>query len=217
MLSLSAKIRNKEEKKNSQLREQGLIPAVLYGPEIKSQPLSVKVKDFEKIFQEAGESTMVKIEVKDGAEAMALIREVVIHPISEEVVHIDFYQPNLKEEVEATVVLVFEGEPPAVKILAGNLVKSFDEIEVKALPLELPHEIKVDLTKLKTFQDNVLIKDLELPSGVKVLREPEEVVATVVPPEEEKIEEAPAEEATEEAAAAGEGKSRSEDSEETED
>ena len=161
---------------------------------------------------------MIKIEIKDNGEATALIREVTSHPLNEKIVHIDFYQPNLKQEVEATVALVFEGEPAAVKTLGGNLVKSFDEIEVRALPLELPHEIKVDLSKLETFQDNILIKDLELPSGVKASREPEEVVATVVAPEQERVEEAPVKEeaeGAEEAEAAAvpeEGKSRSENS-----
>ncbi len=217
MLSLSAKIRSKEKEKNDELRKQELIPAVLYGPGIKNQSLSVKAKEFERVFQEAGESTMIKIEIKGNGEAAALIREVIIHPLDEKIAHIDFYQPNLKQEVEATVILVFKGESPAVKVLGGSLVKSFDEIEVKALPLELPHDIKVDLDKLKTFQDNILIKDLELPSGVKSLRGPDEVVATVVPPEQERIEEAPAEEAAEAVAVEGavaskEGKFRSEDS-----
>ena len=212
MLSLSAKIRSKGNEKNDKLREQELIPAVLYGPEIENQSLSIKAKEFEKIFQEAGESTMIKIEIKDGGEATALIKEVILHPLDEKVVHIDFYQPDMKQEVEATVILVFEGESPAVKVLGGNLVKSFDEIEVKALPLELPHEIKVNLDKLKTFQDNVLIKDLDLPAGVKALREPDEVVATVVEPEQEKVEKAPAEEVAAEETASKEGEFRSEDS-----
>jgi large subunit ribosomal protein L25 len=79
------------------------------------------------------------------------------------------------------VPLVFEGEPPAVKELGGTLVKNILEVDVKALPEKLPHEIKVNVEKLKTFEDAVLIKDLEVPQGVEILKDPEETVALVTP------------------------------------
>lgn len=174
------------------LREKGLVPAVLYGPELKEEmALSVSEKEFAKIFKEAGESSIIQLEVggEEKGSIPVLIREVVTDATSDKIVHIDFYQPRLKEEVEATVSLVFEGVSPAVKKLNGNLIKSFSEVEVRALPLELPHEIKVNLRKLETFNDNILVKDLIVPKGVKILRDPEEVIATVVPYEEEVIEE----------------------------
>ncbi len=173
------------------LREKGLIPAILYGPELKEEmALEVSEKEFAKIFKEAGESSIIQLEVggQEKGGIPVLIREVVTDAVSDKIVHIDFYQPRLKEEVEATVSLVFEGVSPAVKKLNGNLIKSFSEVEVRALPLELPHEIKVNLGKLETFNDNILVKDLIVPKGVKILRDPEEVIATVVPYEEEVIE-----------------------------
>jgi len=84
---------------------------------------------------------------------------------------------------------VFEGEAPAVKELGGTLVREISEIEVKALPQNLPHEIKVNVEGLKTFEHEVLVKDLKLPQGVTVQREKNEIVAVVTPPETEKIEE----------------------------
>ena len=74
-----------------------------------------------------------------------------------------------------------------MKNLGGTLVKNISEIEVKALPQHLPKEIKINVEELKTFEDKVLIKDLQLPEGVKILRSPEEIIAHVAPPE--KVEE----------------------------
>jgi len=208
-LSLTAKIREIFGKKTKKLREKKEIPAVLYGPKIKNIPLTVNLEEFNKVFREAGETTLVSLNIEDKAGSeksskeekkkfLVLIHDVSYDPISGLPIHVDFYQPILTEEIEAPVPLVFVGESPAVKDLGGTLVKEIQEIEVKALPQNLPHEIKVDISKLKTFEDEILVKDLEIPSGVEVQREPDEIVAIITPPEkvEEELEK-PAEEEAE--------------------
>ncbi len=191
MLTLSVKIRKEIGKKVKDLRKKGILPAVLYGPEIKNLPLEIDLKEFEKIYKEAGESSVIKLNIKHqkakNGEISVLIKEVVRDPLTEKFLHIDFYQPKLKEEVEATVPLVFEGEAKAVKDFGGTFIKNISEVEVRALPLDLPKEIKVDIEKLKTFEDSILIRDLRLPEGVKILKDPEETVALVSPPD--KVEE----------------------------
>jgi len=202
MLTLLAKIRKTTGRKVKTLRKQGVLPAVLYGPKVRSQPLVVNLKEFEKVYREAGESTLIKLKIEDSKaenkEFQVLIHDVQKNPLTEIPIHADFYQPRLEEEVEATVPLVFEGEAPGVKELGGVLVKNISEIEVRALPQNLPKEIKVDVSVLKTFEDNIQIKDLELPSGVQVLKEPEEVIALITPPEKEELAEKPSEEEVEE-------------------
>jgi len=203
MLTLSAKIRKDIGKKVKDLRKKGILPAVLYGFGIKNLSLEIDLKEFEKVYEEAGESSIVKLKIKNPKakieEMSVLIKEVVRDPLTEKFLHVDFYQPRLKEEVEATVQLVFEGAAPAVKDFGGTLIKNFSEVKVKALPLNLPKEIKINIGKLKTFEDNILISDLELPTGVKILKEPKEIVASVSPPEkvEEELEK-PIEEKVEE-------------------
>ena len=213
MLTLSAKIRKELGKKVKNLRKKDILPAVLYGPEIKNLFLEIDLKEFEKVYKEAGESSIIKLNIPPSPrlrlagknqkpkieEVSVLIKEVVRDPLTDKFLHVDFYQPKLKEEVEATVPLVFEGESKAVKDLGGTLVKNISEIEVKALPLNLPKVIRVNIEKLKTFEDNILISDLETPEGVKILKEPKEVVALVSPPEriEEELEK-PIEEKVEE-------------------
>ena len=202
MFNLSAKIR-KEEKPGA-LRNKGFLPAVLYGPKIENFSLQMNEKEFEKIFKEAGESSLIKLKI-DENEFLVLIHDSQKDPLKGNFIHIDFYQPALDEETEATVPLEFVGEAPAVKELAGTLVKNIKELEVSALPQNLPHDIKVNVENLKTFEDSIAIKDLKIPEGVKILKEPEEVIALVTPPEkvEEELEK-PVEEKVEEVEKVGE-------------
>jgi large subunit ribosomal protein L25 len=186
MLSLSAKIRKVIGKKVKVLRKQGILPGVIYGPKIESQPIEVDLKEFEKVFKKAGESSLISLEIEN-KKHLVLIHELKRDPLTEKPIHVDFYQPLLKEEIEAKVPLVFEGEAEAIKVLGGTLVKNISEIEVKALPQDLPKEIKVNIESLKTFEDKILIEDLKLPAKVKVLRDPKEIIASVLPPE--KVEE----------------------------
>ena len=200
MLSLTAKVRKEVGKKVKKLRERGVLPAILYGPKIKNQTLEVDLKEFEKVYKKAGESTLISLETSPEKEKyLVLIQEVARDPLTDRPIHVDFYQPSLKEEIEAKVPLIFEGVSPAVKELGGTLFKNIQEVEVKALPQDLPKEIKVNIENLKTFEDYILIKDLKVKEGVKILKEPEEIVAQVTPPEkvEEELEK-PIEEKVEE-------------------
>jgi len=170
-------------KKVKDLRKKGIAPAVLYGPEIKNLILEVNLRDFKKILKKAGESSLInlKIEgVKD--EFLVLIHKVEKDPISGQPIHIDFYQPILSKEIEVVVPLVFHGESAAIKDMGGTLIKEISELRVRALPKNLPHEIRVDISGLKTFEDEILVKDLILPEGVKTHRGPDEIVALAVPP-----------------------------------
>ncbi len=189
MLKLSAKTRSNEKAKS--LRKEGMIPVVLYGYEQENTSLYVNEKEFDKIFKEAGESSLISLNIEGNKKApVVLISDTQEDPISGKIIHVDFYQPNLKEEVEAEIPLIFIGESPAVKDMDGTLVKSILEVEVKALPQNLPHDIKVDISKLETFEDVIQIKDLQLPDNVEIMHEPEWTVAMVSAPEnvEEELE-----------------------------
>ena len=217
MLSLSAKIRKELGKRAKVLREKGILPGVLYGPKMKTATsIEINLKEFEKIYKDAGESSLISLEV-DNKKFLVLIHEMARDPLTNKLLHIDFYQPSLEKEVAVTLPLVFEGEALAVKDSGGTLVKNISEIEVKALPQNLPHEIKVNIENLKTFADNILIKDLKLPEGVKVQRKAKEIVAHVLAPvkvEEELVK--PIEEKVEEVEKVEEKKVEKEEREEKE-
>jgi len=217
MLTLSARIRKDLGKRAKILRKKGILPGVLYGPKMKTAaPIEISLKEFEKIYKAAGESSLISLEV-DKKKFLVLIHEVARDPLTDKLFHIDFYQPSLEKEVTVTLPLVFEGEALAVKDSGGTLVKNISEIEVKAFLQNLPHEIKVNIENLKTFADNIKILDLKLPEGVKVQRSPEEIVAHVLAPvkvEEELVK--PIEEKVEEVEKVGEKKEEKVEKEERE-
>ncbi|MBX4201051.1 50S ribosomal protein L25 [Candidatus Parcubacteria bacterium] len=179
MLSLTANIRTELGNKTKAMKKQGQVPAVVYGPGVKNFSLKVDEKEFKKVLKVAGESSLIELLV-DGEKKPVLINKIQKDPITDSIIHIDFFQASLKEEVEVSVPLVFEGTAPAEKDLGGTLNKNMLEVEVKALPQNLPHEIKVNIGSLKTFEDHILIKDLVIPANVKVLKDPEEIVASVL-------------------------------------
>jgi len=188
MLSLKVEART-PEKKTSLVRKEGRVPAVCYGPKYPSVAFSVAQGDFAKIWKNAGESTVVVLETPSG-KVNTLIHEVQLDPVKHIPMHVDFYAVEAGKEVEVHVPLVFEGVAPAVKELGGILVKVLHEIEVKATPDKLPHEIVVDVSVLTGLQDQILIKDIKLPSGVHAVTHETEVVASIAQAVEEKEEEA---------------------------
>ena len=163
------------------LRKSGHVPAVLYGKGQESIPLKVSVKDFQKAFGLAGESTLVYLNV-DGQSYPTIIHDVSRDPVSDSILHADFYKVRLDEKIKTKVPVVFEGESPAVRDLKGIFVRNINELEVEALPQDLPHEITVNMSFLKTLGSQILVKDLNLGSKVKAVAQDEEIVATVQEP-----------------------------------
>lgn len=174
----------RRQAKPNQVRNQGKVPAVMYG--YKMEPISIQVdaQKFSKILSQAGETSLVDVEV-EGKKHAVLIREVQYHPMKSTVTHADFYQVRLDQVVRARVPLVVVGEAPAVKDLGGVLVRNLDEIEVEALPKDLPHEIKVDIQGLDAFEKVIRVSELGLPKAVKVLTGLEMVAVLVQAPRSE--------------------------------
>lgn len=189
MLQIIAQERNMSAVRESSesLRKKGFLPAVFYGPKEKSTPIVLSKIDFVKILREAGESTVIGLQTPKG-EVEALIREVSYEPVRGEPVHVDFYVPEKGKTVAVYVPLAFLGTSLAIKDLGGMLVKVLHEIEVEALPKDLPHDIKVDIGALVDLDSQILARDISLPAGVLLLAEPEEVVAAISVAEEEKEE-----------------------------
>ncbi len=168
------------------LRRTGSIPAVVYGAHQESTPITVEARAFEKVLREAGEATIVSL-AGLGEPLPTLIYEVDLDPITNHPRHVDFYAVTKGEKVEVAIPLVFVGESPAVDA-GANLVKVLHEIEVEADPMNLPHEIAVDLSVLAKIDDQIHAKDLALPPGVMLVTDPNGVVALAQEVVEEKEE-----------------------------
>ncbi|MBP9771641.1 MAG: 50S ribosomal protein L25 [Candidatus Pacebacteria bacterium] len=170
------------------LRAAGKIPAVFYGPKEEAMPIAVDAKEFGKVFKEAGESTVVTLS-GIGDEKDSMIHEVDYNPVTGGIVHVDFYVIEKGKKVRTHVPLEFIGEAPAVKSLGGTLMKVLHEVEIEAMPKNLPHGIDVDISVLATFDDHIAVKDLRIPDGVEILNNADDTVASVAQPREEEVEE----------------------------
>ncbi|MGH9436702.1 MAG: 50S ribosomal protein L25 [Terriglobia bacterium] len=171
-------------------RRAGKIPGVLYGRSTAAVAISLDVKTFMKIFEEAGESTVIEL---TGLSDLydVLIKEVAYDPVSDVPLHVDLYAVEKGQKVTVAVPIEFEGVSPAVKDLGGMLVKVLHELEVEGDPKNLPHEIVIDISRLATLDDKLIVADIVLPSGVTTENNPEDVVALIDVAKEE-VEETPA-------------------------
>lgn len=170
------------------LRKSGEIPAVFYGAGQDSTSISVGTVEFKKVWREAGESSAVQIAMLE-KNIDVLIYEVQTDPVTDEPIHADFLAIDMSKKIKVKVGVEFEGISNAVKSGIGNLVKVLHEIEIEALPKDLPHNLVADISKLESLQDTVVVSDIKLPVGVVAITPGTDVVASVVAQVEEKEEE----------------------------
>ena len=188
MFTIQAK--NRDSKSSiSFIRSNGEIPVVVYASGKESQSLVVAQKEFYKIYKEAGTVSPVTLMV-DGKAINSLIHDVQFDPLTNLPSHADFLIVDMKKAVHVSVPLEFVGVAPAVKSGLGILVKVMHEIEVEALPNNIPHAVSVDISGLDTIQSQISAEQIVLPKDVVLLTKPTEIVVSIAPPKEE-VETAP--------------------------
>lgn len=180
-MELQAQLRTVLGKSTKNLKNQGLVPAEFYGRGFPNQTLTVAKGDFEKVLKTAGESTVITLLV-DGKKHPSIIHDIQHDFISGDIIHVDFYGVHMDEKISAHVPIEFTGEAPAVKSHGGVLIKAVDEVEVEALPADLPHSFVIDLGALAELNQSVYVKDLPVPKNVKILLDGETALVTVMPP-----------------------------------
>ncbi len=181
--SLKAEKREITGRKVKNLRKQGLIPANVFGKKVDSLSIQVESKAFEEIYKEVGETGLVELSI--GSEKRpVLVHGLQLNPKSDEVVHIDFLQVDLKEKVEAQVPVELTGESPAEKQSLGTVVQHINEITVEALPADLPEKFEIDKATLETVDQLIYVKDLKIDSSkVTIVTDGEAIVVKVEPPQ----------------------------------
>jgi len=192
-LSLNAEARTVIGKQVKRLRREGLLPAVIYGRGIEPISIQLNSQDTGKTLSQASGATLIDINV-GGDVHTTILRDVQLDVITRNLIHIDFLKVAMDVAINTEVPLDYVGEAPAVKDYGAILVTGLTEIEIEALPGNLPDRVVVDLSVLKEVDTAITVGDLSLGSGITVLTDPEEVVAHVVlqafeEEEEEELEE----------------------------
>ncbi len=187
------KVLGKQVKK---LRQEGILPANVYGGDIKSTAVQLPLKEFSSVYKEVGETGLIDLDLE------GKLIPVLIHNVNEDyrkgILHADFFQVNLKEKVRTAVPLEVVGEPKAETDKVGLLMNIISEVEVEALPEDLPEHIEVNVEPLAAVDEQITVADLKVPQGVTVLTDGEQVVAKIG----ELVSKEAQEQAAEEAAAA---------------
>lgn len=183
-------------KKVGALRRAGKLPGVLYGHQTESTPILMELRDASRVLAHASSSQLITVNL-DGKEFATLVREKQRDFIKGTLLHVDFQVVSLTEKIRTTVGIELAGSSPAVKDYNGVVVQELDEVEVEALPQDLPEKFVVDISGLTKIGDAVYVRDLSIPSGIEILNEPDEVVVIITGAAPEISEEEVAEEIAE--------------------
>lgn len=190
----------------ARLRREGLLPGVVYGYNVQEAlPVQVDRRAFEVAYRRAGSTQLIDLQVEGGGRpTKVFVHKVTRHPVHHELTHVDFMAVNLTVRVTADVPLVFTGEAPAVKGGDALVQHLLDTVHVRALPDHLPHNVHMDLSGLTEIGQTLTVADLQLPSDVEMLTDPETPVVRIIMVQAVEEEEEEAAEAAEAAAAEAE-------------
>jgi len=186
MLELNANVREIKGRKTKELRTENIIPAVVYGHGMESLSIHVSLFDFEKVFKQAGESSLIDLKIEGQDDRKVLVHAIQYHPLTDKIDHIDFYQIKEGEKIVVEIGLEFIGTSRAVKDFNGILIHELDKIEVECFPKDLIRSIEVDLSKLAELNDIIRVGDLKVPENIKILSDLESSVVAI---EEHKVKE----------------------------
>ncbi len=194
-------------KKVKRLRREGIIPANVYGRALDSVAIQVAREDLVRVVRSAGRNEIIYLRLDGDEPRPTFVRQIQRNPVTDAILHVDFYQISLAEKVRIEVPLALVGTAPAEQTHGGTLLHSLDSITVEGLPTDIPSVIEVEVSGLEEIDASIHVGELSVPDEVTVLSDPEVVVAKIAPPhvekevEEEVVEgEEVAEEAAEEGA-----------------
>ena len=162
------------------LRREGLTPVNLYGPNIESIPLQAETSLLKRLIVRVGRNALVTLRIDgDKKSRRVMVRDIQRNPLTEELLHVGFFQVEMTHRVRAEVPLLFLGEAPAVKNRRGMLLQNLTALQVEALPGELPRNIEVDLSGLEELDQAIHVRDVPVDDAVEVLNDPDHMVVQV--------------------------------------
>ena len=192
VVTLKLSPRSVTGKKVKGLRESGQVPVHLYGRGIDSQALQAEAHVLRRVLPQVGTNIPLSLELDDTeGENICFVREIQRHPVTEEVLHVDFLRVDVSRAIQAEVPISITGSSPAVRELGGTLLQPLLSLLVEALPMDVPASLQVDVSQLDDFEKGVFVRDIELDPAVTLISDPDEMVARVSPPRLEVEDERP--------------------------
>ncbi len=175
---LPAKLREKKGKEYAKkLRKKGWVPAIMYGKGEVNTPLEVEAHAFETFFRKShGENVIVTLKIEGKKDAKVIVKDVQRDPVFGKLQHIDFQIIHEGEKIVATVPIILKGTPKGVKE-GGVLEQNLKEVQVKAVPANLPPHIEFNVESLD-IGDMIKVGDIKL-EGVEIFEDPEEIICMV--------------------------------------
>jgi large subunit ribosomal protein L25 len=206
-LELEVSKRDITGKKVRFLRRQGIVPANIYGHGIDSTAINVDAKSLKHLLAHAGMTDLISLKMDDSKNPLrVLVREVQKNPITDDLLHVDFYQVRMDEKIKADVPIVFVGEAPVLKkVKNSSVLHLIDSLHIEALPDDLPHSLEVDLSSLEELDSAIHVKDIHLGDGITLLSDPEQMAVKVIEARKEEVIEVPVEAAVAEEIEVAEG------------
>ena len=191
-VALKAAIRTVQGKQVRGLRRAGWLPAVVYGHGMEAFSIQLNSREVSRTLVRTGRASLMALDL-DGQETRnVLIREIQRDPVTQQVLHMDFYQVRMDEAIHLSIPVRLTGKAPAVREKDGVLVQGLTEIEIECLPGDLIAMVEADLSELHNIGDTISVKDLSVPSTIKVLADPDEMIAVITyQAAEEVVEEVP--------------------------
>jgi len=195
-ISLKVQKRTITGRKTKKLRRDGILPANVYGKDVKSVSVKLALKDFTKTFSQAGETNIINLTIdKEAKTRPVLVHNIHVHPVTDEFLHVDFHQVDLTKKATVDIPIELKGEAPAVS-KGGILIQLTDEVQVEALPADLPDKFEIDISKLEEIGQGISLKKIKVDAKVKLMVENlDELVVKIEEPTKE--EEKPVEEVAE--------------------
>ena len=212
VVSLKLSPRTVTGKKVKVLRRKGIVPVHIYGRGGDPLALQADATVLRRILPRVGANIPLSVEIDDQkGQNICFVREVQRHPVTEDVLHVDFLRVDVSQTIRAEVPIILLGNAPAVRELSGTLLQPLQSILVEALPMNIPASIEIDVSGLDDFEKGIYVRDVSVAANVSVVTDPDELIARVSPPRVEVVEEAEVEAeleegeapAAEEASAAG--------------
>ena len=186
-LNITVEKRDILGKKVSNLRKAGITPLHLYGSGIDPQSLQCDTVELSKIISQAGTNIPVTVKVSGSKDdSLCFIREIQYHPVTDRLIHVDFFRVDVEKSVRAEVPIMLEGTSPAVRSAGGTLLQPLQTVTVEALPLDVPASLILQADLLIDFETKLYVSDITVDSSIQIINDSEELVASVVAPRVER-------------------------------